>query len=248
MTTDINIINVNGLDYPIKDQEARDVAESAVKIFAYYEDGLVASQAYATVGTPICWKGELYYTTTTVAKGNVWAVGVNLRVGDKAGVVIGKINDADSRISAVESELTANGNRIYMDYKNGKYGYNTSPNRGADTFRPFNNLDEFGIGGAVVGGGSKTSESATFKLPEGTYEAVGMYKRFSSAYGGGCSVVADGVTRINMNASMYDDSNNGPHVQIATFTINHEFSCSISASGGSNTGMVSACCGIRRIS
>ena len=130
MTTDINIINVNGLDYPIKDQKARDIAESAVQIFAYYEDGLVASQAYATIGTPICWKGDLYYTIASVAKGEIWEVGVNLRIGEKAGLVLARVND-------IESELTANGNRIYMDYQNGKYGYNTDPNRGADTFNPF---------------------------------------------------------------------------------------------------------------
>lgn len=43
-----------------------------------------------------------------------------------------------TRVGTLENELTANGTRIYMDYKNGKYGYNTSANRGADTFHPFN--------------------------------------------------------------------------------------------------------------
>lgn len=33
--------------------------------------------------------------------------------------------------------MVANSNHFYFDYKNGKYGYNTSPNRGADTFFPF---------------------------------------------------------------------------------------------------------------
>lgn len=127
MTTDINIINVNGLDYPIKDQEARDIAESAVTMFAYYEDGLVASQAYSTIGTLIFWKDALYETIATVAKGNIWQVGVNLSPSIKAGAILSELKD----------ELTANGNRIYMDYQNGKYGYNTSPTRGADTFFPF---------------------------------------------------------------------------------------------------------------
>ena len=34
----------------------------------------------------------------------------------------------------------ANNKHFYFDYKNGKYGYNTNPNRGADTFFPFNNI------------------------------------------------------------------------------------------------------------
>ena len=47
------------------------------------------------------------------------------------------INSLSSSVDTLEDEFTANGNRLYMDYKNGKYGYNTSANRGADTFHPF---------------------------------------------------------------------------------------------------------------
>lgn len=37
----------------------------------------------------------------------------------------------------VNNSLVANSKHFYFDYKNGKYGYNTNPNRGADTFVPF---------------------------------------------------------------------------------------------------------------
>ena len=40
-------------------------------------------------------------------------------------------------LATLENELTANGKRIYLDYKDGKYGYNTDALRGADTFSPF---------------------------------------------------------------------------------------------------------------
>ena len=40
-------------------------------------------------------------------------------------------------VSSLNSNLTANGSQLYMDYHDGKYGINTSPNRGADTFIPF---------------------------------------------------------------------------------------------------------------
>jgi len=33
--------------------------------------------------------------------------------------------------------LTANSKHFYFDYKDGKYGYNESSSRGADTFHPF---------------------------------------------------------------------------------------------------------------
>lgn len=52
------------------------------------------------------------------------------------------INNHTSRIGTLENEFTANGKRIYLDYKNGKYGINTAAGRGADTFIPFNNLDD----------------------------------------------------------------------------------------------------------
>lgn len=37
----------------------------------------------------------------------------------------------------INADLTANSNHFYFDYQNGKYGYNTDPNRGAGTFSPF---------------------------------------------------------------------------------------------------------------
>ena len=33
------------------------------------------------------------------------------------------------------------GTHFYPDSQNGKYGFNTDPQRGADTFRPFNDID-----------------------------------------------------------------------------------------------------------
>ena len=37
----------------------------------------------------------------------------------------------------INSSLTANGSQLCMDYHDGKYGVNTDPERGADTFIPF---------------------------------------------------------------------------------------------------------------
>ena len=63
-------------------------------------------------------------------------------VGASSQAVYNTYSSSVSRYNDVIGELTANGNRLYMDYKNGKYGYNTSANRGADTFHPFNDLDD----------------------------------------------------------------------------------------------------------
>lgn len=46
----------------------------------------------------------------------------------------------NSTYNKFKSQLTANNKEFYFDYKNGKYGYNTSANRGADSFVPFNSI------------------------------------------------------------------------------------------------------------
>ena len=40
-------------------------------------------------------------------------------------------------VQELNSSLTVNDNQFYFDYQDGKYGFNTDPNRGADTFSPF---------------------------------------------------------------------------------------------------------------
>ena len=52
-------------------------------------------------------------------------------------------------VAKLNSSLTANGAQLYMDYHDGKYGVNTDPKRGADTFIPFHS------GGFVFCGGSQ---------------------------------------------------------------------------------------------
>lgn len=51
-------------------------------------------------------------------------------------------------ISDLQNSMSIGSNRVYLDYQNGKYGINTNPNRGADTFIPFK--DEADIGDNVV--------------------------------------------------------------------------------------------------
>jgi hypothetical protein len=61
-----------------------------------------------------------------------------------------------NNITNINGQLVANENTMYMDYHDGKYGVNTSPTRGADTFIPFNDGKVY-----VHSGGS----SVTFTSP-----------------------------------------------------------------------------------
>lgn len=76
--SNLDTINVGGIDYDIEDSDARSKATSAVNITAYIENGDEASRAYSVVGTPINWKGSLYYTSATIAEGATFAIGTNL--------------------------------------------------------------------------------------------------------------------------------------------------------------------------
>ena len=70
----------------------------------------------------------------------------NTNSGLESTKIQGAIDEVTERIATVEpivtthtNQLTANNKQIYLDYHDGKYGYNTDPERGADTFNPFNN-------------------------------------------------------------------------------------------------------------
>lgn len=53
--------------------------------------------------------------------------------------VVERIATVEPTVKRIDNQLTANSKPIYLDYHDGKYGYNTNPERGADTFNPFNN-------------------------------------------------------------------------------------------------------------
>ena len=81
-----------------------------------------ASSVYA-VGDMLVYEGQLYKVTSAIASGDALVIGTNI---------------APTTVSnKLTSQLSANGNGFYFDYQNGSYGYNTSPNRGADTFHVF---------------------------------------------------------------------------------------------------------------
>ncbi len=69
-----------------------------------------------------------------------------------------------------KNELTANNKQFYFDYKNGKYGFNTDPNRGADTFVPFSNFSSMSID-MLWGIANATASNATVTLNYGNINA-----------------------------------------------------------------------------
>lgn len=113
---DISLLNIGGSDYSVKDATARANSVSALTLIAYKEDNNTASQAYSVIGTPINWKGTLYYTTTAVAAGATWTVGTNLAVANNLGRLT----------SNIKTYVNNDGKLVFRDLT------------GADTVLPFN--------------------------------------------------------------------------------------------------------------
>lgn len=84
------------------------------------------------VGDKLIFDGVLYKVISPISVGNSLVPGTNISP-----------TTVTELINILENELTANNTRIYMDYKNGKYGINTSSARGADTFIPFKGSSTF---------------------------------------------------------------------------------------------------------
>ena len=59
----------------------------------------------------------------------------------KTGTYWTKVSVANEITSVNNSLVATDGQKLYFDSKDGKYGYNTDPNRGADTFVPFRNAE-----------------------------------------------------------------------------------------------------------
>lgn len=132
-----------------------------------------------------------------------------------------------NRYNDVVGELTANNRRIYMDYKNGKYGYNTSPNRGSDTFHPFDNVSEFAGGCAI-----ENRAYCTCKCYPGTYEYRAGGKGFG-VYPVGVQIWVDDVLVVDDIITTGDNT-----IRFGgTFTVTKEGTLKTWGEGGDNTDM-----------
>lgn len=88
-------------------------------------------------------------------------------VGD--GTISGGLVNLDSRVDTAQSgvtnlqaQLRASGTNFYFDYKNGKYGWNSSSARGAGTFHPFSSDLTLSIYFSLSGSGRNASPSSDY--------------------------------------------------------------------------------------
>ena len=88
-------------------------------------------------------------------------------------------------VNSLNNSLKANSKHFYFDYKNGKYGFNTDSNRGADTFFPFNSGISFENATCILSGGKSVAITAGKK-----YVAVALGHTQSDTQGASVSISA----------------------------------------------------------
>ena len=90
-----------------------------------------------------------------------------------------------NRASTLENKTTVNNVPFYFDYHDGKYGYNTNANRGADTFHPFKGYEYLGTGqsfdlSSYSGYQNFTVDNFVFKATGGNNESSFYYTKDGS--------------------------------------------------------------------
>ena len=136
-----------------------------------------------------------------------------------------------NRASTLENKTTVNNVPFYFDYHDGKYGYNTNANRGADTFHPFSGIEYLGEG--TTFDVSSYSGYQNFTVDNFIVEAVG------SSSGNGSHNHSSNFTDTNtaqVSCSINAGKTYNPSTGILTALV------STSAQGGAN-GYPSASCG-----
>lgn len=199
---DLSILNVGGADYNLKDTVAREAAASGMSLAAYYEPNNTASQAYSVIGTPINWKGTLYYTKTAVAKNAAWAVGTNLTAATNLGVLTRNI----------KTYVGTDGKLHFTDLT------------GADSVLPFSGGTKDAINaicpfvlGSYAGGDQGTTRAASCMFPINGLTSINY--RLSGYAHHGCQYV---VKTLNASGSTVDTRT----VTLTRDSSNHDYSIS----------------------
>lgn len=184
-----NADNMNDLE-----QRIADGIGGGDENMAPIEEGPESANPYA-VDDLLIYGGQLYKVTSAIAVGNSLVEGVNIEV-----------TTLSDEIKDMQDELTVNGNRFYFDYHDGKYGYNTSPSRGADTFVPFKQATHFNLGSVsqVPSGTNLTTKLTELGIdPDSLTSANFIYQCTGTGVGvyqeAGAAVYGYGIKGLSMS-------------------------------------------------
>ena len=119
----------------------------------------------------------------------------------------------------VNNSLVANSKHFYFDYKNGKYGFNTNPNRGADTFVPFKS----GVDSSIklqlgtISFSDKNSHDYTYNVPA-NISIIGCYASGSHGIFYGVLVEND-ITNVSHDRTTYSTLRHDKNANTVTINV-----------------------------
>lgn len=96
-----------------------------------------------------------------------------------------RVNTAQSGVTNLQAQLRASGTNFYFDYKNGRYGWNSSSARGAGTFHPFRqavSIPTISVYGAGGGNGTYAAQMIQ-SLDSATTLTVDSWSTNNEQYG-----------------------------------------------------------------
>ena len=108
-------------------------------IIAGIEETSTASRAYS-INQFLVYNNKLYRVIAAISQGASLVPNTNISettVGAQLTSIIGTNNSQTTSINTLNGQLTSGSTHFYFDYKNGRWGWNSSAARGADTFHPF---------------------------------------------------------------------------------------------------------------
>ena len=126
----------------------------------------------------------------------------------------------------VNNSLVANSKHFYFDYKNGKYGFNTNPNRGADTFVPFKS----GVDSSIklqlgtISFSDKNSHDYTYNVPA-NISIIGCYASGSHGIFYGVLVEND-ITNVSHDRTTYSNLRHDKNANTVTINVSTPNWCS----------------------
>lgn len=128
------------------------------------EASSTASRAYS-VNQFLIYDGKFYKVIATIQQGATLVPGTNIQedtVGAELTAQITTNNTQNNSINGLNGQLIYGGTKFYFDYKNGKWGWNSSAGRGADTFHPFSRIQQIRVADVITTGTSENANSQVY--------------------------------------------------------------------------------------
>ena len=151
-----NAATMNDLEQRIEDGIGAGSAAIAPE-----ETSSTASRAYS-VNQFLIYNDKLYKVIATIQQGASLVPDTNIQedtVGAELTAGITANNSQNNSINGLNGQLAYAGTKFYFDYKNGKWGWNSSAGRGADTFHPFSRIQQLRISDLTTMGTSENANS-----------------------------------------------------------------------------------------